>query len=265
MSRSSVVRASVFCAAFLLTLAAAPRVAAKPLLSEKQIFDQLNQERQKAGLPILEWNEPLAEAARSHSLVMAENDKLAHQLAGEPPLQERIALQGVRFTRAGENVALTGHLEDVHLGLMGSPGHRANMLSPKYNAVGIGVIEQNGKIYVTQDFAFQVPVYSEAEFGAALAERLQLPRKATGVWEVNAKPDPLMHNLACSTDGDAAKLSNGVSGSYLVVFSASEPRLPEEVQKAVTAKGYYHMKFGVCFRPDKEHGPGNFWVVAAFS
>jgi len=177
MNRSSVITAWVFCAVFLLVLAVPPRVAAKPLLSEKQIFDQLNQERQKAGLPILEWNDLLAEAARSHSQMMAENDKLAHQLAGEPPLQERIALQGVRFTRAGENIALTGYVEDVHLALMTSAGHRANMLNPKYNAVGIGVIEQNGKIYVTQDFAFQVPVYSEAEFVAALAERLQLPER----------------------------------------------------------------------------------------
>ncbi|HET9365407.1 MAG TPA: CAP domain-containing protein [Candidatus Angelobacter sp.] len=265
MNRSSVTTASVFCAAFVLILAMAPRISAKPLLSEKQIFDQLNQERQKAGLAPLEWNELLAEAARSHSQAMAEKDKLAHQLAGEPPLQERIALRGVRFIRAGENIALTGYVEDVHLALMTSAGHRANMLNPKYNAVGIGVIEQNGKIYVTQDFAFQVPVYSEAEFGAALAERLQLPRKDTGVWKVNAKPDPLMHDLACSTDGDAAKLSDGVSGSYLVVFSASEPRLPEELQKDLAARGYYRMKFGVCFRPDKEHGPGNFWVVAAFS
>lgn len=265
MNRSSVVRASVFCAALVLMLAAAPLAGASPSPEEKQIFDQLNQERQKAGLAILEWNELLAEAARSHSQTMAKDDKLAHQLAGEPPLQERIALQGVRFTRAGENIALTGYVEDVHLALMGSAGHRANMLNPKYNAVGIGVIKQSGKIYVTQDFAFQVPVYSEAEFGAALAERLQLPRKATGMWKVNAKPDPLMHDLACSTDGDAAKLSDGVSGSYLVVFSASEPRLPEELQKDVAARGYYRMKFGVCFRPDKEHGPGNFWVVAAFS
>jgi hypothetical protein len=49
------------------------------------------------------------------------------------------------------------------------------------------------------------------------------------------------------------------------VFTSSEPRLPDQVQKAVTAAGYYHMKFGVCFRPDKEHGSANFWVVAAFS
>jgi len=265
MNRSSLVRASVFCAALVLILAAATRTAAKPLLSEKQIFDQLNQERQKAGLAPLEWNELLAEAARGHSQAMAENGKLAHLLVGEQPLQERIALQGVRFIRAGENIALTGYVEDVHLALMTSAGHRANMLNPKYNAVGIGVIEQNGKIFATEDFVFQVPVYSEAEFSAALAERLQLPRKVTGSLEVYAKPDPLMHDLACSTDGDAAKLSDGISGRYLVVFSASEPHLPEELQKDVAARGYYHMKFGVCFRPDKEHGPGNFWVVAAFS
>jgi len=74
-----------------------------------------------------------------------------------------------------------------------------------------------------------------------------------------------MHDLACSTDGDAVKLTGLIKVGYVVVFTSSEPRLPDEVQKAVAAKGYYHMKFGVCFRPDKEHGPANFWVVATFT
>jgi hypothetical protein len=28
---------------------------------------------------------------------------------------------------------------------------------------------------------------------------------------------------------------------------------------------FQRMNFGVCFRPDQEHGYANFWIVATFS
>jgi hypothetical protein len=241
---------------------------ARPAYSsaERQIFEELNQERQTAGLPALEWNELVAEAARSHSRLLAQNAELSHQFPGELLLPERLAATGARFTVSAENVARTEYLEDVHLALMGSSGHRANMLNPKYNAAGIGVVERDGKIYVTQDFIFLVPAYSEAEFSVAFTEELNQARKAKGIREIDARPDPFLHDLACSTDGSAQKLSDKVNGKYLVVFTSSEPhRLPDKMLKAASTPDYHRMNFGVCFRPDKEHGYANFWVVAAFS
>jgi hypothetical protein len=251
--------------AFLLALALPPNATGSASAAEKQIFDQLNQERQKAGLPALEWNELVAEAARRHAALLAQNGELSHQFSNEPSLPERIGATSVRFTRAGENVARTEHIEDVHLALMTSAGHRANMLSPKYNAVGIGVVEREGKVYATQDFVFQVPVYSEEQFSAAFAEALNESRKTSGFRPLEARNDPYFHDLACSTDGDASSLAGMAERGYVVVFNSSEPhRLPEKLQRATAAPGYHRMSFGVCFRPDKEHGYGNFWVVAAF-
>src|SRR5262249_29474267 len=124
----------------------------KTEVAEKQIFDQLNHERKDAGLPALEWNDLVAKAARRHAEVLVENQQLSHQYPGEAPLPERIGATGVRFTLAAENVARTGYVEDVHLALMNSPGHRANILSSRYNAVGIGLVARDGRFYVTQDF-----------------------------------------------------------------------------------------------------------------
>jgi Cysteine-rich secretory protein family len=240
-------------------------VSASQSPAEKRIFDELNQERQKAGLPALEWSELAADAARHHARMLAESNTLSHQFLGEPSLPERLGATGVRFTNAAENVARTEHIEDVHLALMNSPGHRANILSPKYNAVGIGVVEDQGRIFVTQDFMFRVPVYSEEQFGAAFAEDINHIRKAAGFRELETSNDPYLHHLACSTDGNAASLAGNVSGKYVVVFTSSEPhRLPEKMQKAATAPDYHRMSFGVCFRPDEEHGYGNFWVVGVF-
>jgi hypothetical protein len=149
---------------------------------------------------------------------------------------------------------------------MTSPGHRANILNAHYNAAGIGVVEREGKVYAAQDFVFQVPVYTETDFNSAFAEGFNLARKARGMREIEARADPYLRELACATDGDALKLVGNFSARYLVVFSSSEPRrIPDQLMKAAASPAYQRMTFGACFRPDKEHGYGNFWVVAAFT
>ncbi|MBZ5508085.1 MAG: CAP domain-containing protein [Acidobacteriia bacterium] len=236
-------------------------------IAEKQIFDQLNQERQGAGLPALEWSEQAAQAARNHAQAMVENGQLSHQFPGERSLAERIGATGARFTLAAENIARTGYVEDVHPALMNSRGHRANILSSAYNAVGIGVMEHQNKIYVAQDFLFLVPMYSEEQFGAVFAQAFHLARKSKGRKALDARSDVLLHDLACATEGDAAKLTDKVSDAVaVVVFNSSDPhRLPEEMLGRAANPDFHRMNFGVCFRPDQEHGYANFWVVAAFA
>jgi uncharacterized protein YkwD len=242
------------------------RQAAEREMVEKQIYDQLNHEREKRGLAALTWNDQAARAARSHAQAMVENGQLSHQFPGEPSLPERIGATGVRFTVAAENVARTEYVEDVHLALMDSPGHRANMLNPAYNAVGIGVAEHQGKIYVAQDFIFLVPAYSEAQFISAFAEAYNLARKTKGVRATDAGTNTLLHELACATDGVAAKLSDKIAGARaVVVFTSSDPHhLPEPMLSRAANPDFHRMNFGVCYRPDQEHGYANFWVVAAF-
>jgi uncharacterized protein YkwD len=259
----SAMKAAVICAVIVLASAATTAASSSP--AEQQILDQLNMQRQKAGFAALAWNDQVAEAARRHSQTMAENGGISHQFTGEAALPERVAALGVRFTVSAENVARTEYVEDVHLALMNSPGHRANMLNPAYNAIGIGVVEHKGKIYVTQDFVYQVQEYSEAQFSTAFAEAYTANPKSRGGARIDSQPDPLLHDLACATDGDASKLSGRVEGTYLVVFNASEPRrLPQQLLDRAAESRSQRLSFGVCFRPDTEHGYANFWVVAAF-
>jgi uncharacterized protein YkwD len=234
--------------------------------AEKEIFDQLNHERNEAGLPALEWNDLVAKAARRHTEALLENQQLSHQFPGEPPLPERIGATGVRFTLAAENVARTGYVEDVHLALMSSAGHRANILSSRYNAVGIGLVERENRIYVTQDFVFVVPEYSEAQFSAAFAETVNLERKARGGREIDIRTEALLREMACTTGGDAAKVTDRVTGiRAVVVFTSSEPHsLPQQMLERVHNPDFHRMNVGVCYRPDQEHGYANFWVIATF-
>jgi len=59
----------------------------------------------------------------------------------------------VRFTLAGENLALAQTLPIAHEGLMNSPGHRENILRTGFGRVGIGILD--GGLYgimISQEF-----------------------------------------------------------------------------------------------------------------
>ena len=252
---------------FLLAAAQATQSSASISSAEKRIFEELNHERASRGLTALLWDDHAAGAARAHAQMLAENGQLSHQFPGEATLPERIGATGVRFTVSAENIARTEFIEDVHPALMGSSGHRANILSASYNAVGIGVVEKNGRVYVTQDFIFLVPGYSESQFNSAFAEAFNLARKSKGIRPLQARQDPTLHQLACTTDGNAVKLADELSGiSAVVAFTSSDPHhLPQEINPRVANADFHLMKYGVCFRPDQEHGYANFWVVATFA
>ena len=256
-----------YCAVALLVSVPEASGIVAPSPAEKLIFDQINQERMKTGASILDWNDNAAQAARVHAGLLAENERLSHQFAGEAGVAERLGAAGARFTVAGENVARTGFVEDVHPALMTSPGHRGNILTPKYNAVGIGVVEREGKIYVAQDFVFAIPEYSEVQFAQAFADAFNAARRAKGARHPEAHADPALHEAACSTNGDAKRLADKVSGaSSIVVFTSSIPhQLPEELMLRAAKQDFYRMNFSVCFRPEQEHGYANFWVVVTFS
>ena len=59
----------------------------------------------------------------------------------------------VTASRLSENVGMGGSIDIVHQGFLNSPGHRANMVDTRVNAVGVGVAWANGKVYVVQDYA----------------------------------------------------------------------------------------------------------------
>jgi uncharacterized protein YkwD len=262
---------TIFISVFLM--ACAPRVNGQPRPShsdsqcdasktELRIFYLLNQERELAGLKKLEWNTQAAEAARAHASLLAEHEALSHQFAGESPLRDRLAAAEVRFTSAAENVALADNEDEAHLALMYSSGHRENILNKNYSAVGVGAVEHNGRLYVTQDFVRLVPVYSEEQFQDALTKVLNSARQTEGKTPMLVKKDTSLHQAACATDGRhlGMPVASGFSGE-LVAFTLSEPeQLPAEFLKRASSARL--IKLGVCFRPDRQYGNGNFWIVA---
>jgi hypothetical protein len=119
----------------------------------RQIFELTNADRREQGLPALQWNDALATAAQAHAERMAQEGMLSHQYAGEPPLMERAAQAGAHFEAIAENVATAPDPEAVEQAWMHSTPHRTNILDPKMNALGIGVVARGGALYAVEDFA----------------------------------------------------------------------------------------------------------------
>ncbi len=128
-----------------------PRIDAT---AETRMLQLVNDERARAGLPPLKHDDGLAATAREHARDMLARGYFAHaDPEGRTP-SDRLRTAGVPFAVTGENLALAPTLELAHRGLMDSPGHRANLLSPEFTRAGIGVLDANlhGKMFA-QDFA----------------------------------------------------------------------------------------------------------------
>ena len=252
----------------LLVLALLFMGSAQTAISPEQsrLFDLVNQERQKQGLPKLQWDDHLAQSAEAHNRLVIARDELSHQFPGEPPLGERVGSTGLRFNAAGENLAYAPTVEEVHTGLMNSPPHRANILDPKFNSVGISIVKKEDELYVVQNFAHVLPGYSEDQFRDAVVAAFQEQRHAAKIENIDVRSDPRLHEAACGKNPNPNVVIREVPGATdLVVFTSSVPeKLPAQMKRLAGDRTVKRMNIGVCFRPGKEHGYGSFSVVAAF-
>ena len=113
--------------------------------SEQKMLDLVNQERVKAGVKPLVWDEKLAGVARAHSIDMFKNGYFGHVDLNKLTPFDRMEKAGISYKVAGENLAWAPSVDSAHRGLMNSPGHRENILRPEFGHIGIGVID--GGIY----------------------------------------------------------------------------------------------------------------------
>jgi uncharacterized protein YkwD len=120
---------------------------------EQRMLDLVNQERIAAGLKPLAADPELTEVARRHSADMFTRGYFAHDTPEGISPFDRMHAANVRFTTAGENLALAPTIPVAHTGLMNSPGHRANILRPEFGRVGIGVMDGGMRgLMVSQEF-----------------------------------------------------------------------------------------------------------------
>jgi uncharacterized protein YkwD len=113
----------------------------------------VNNERQKAGLPALQFDGRLWNAANGHANNMARQNLLSHTLDGKGP-GDRISAAGYNWSYYGENIAYNyASAQDTVTGWMNSPPHRANILSPNFSQAAVGsAVNAQGQWYDCMDF-----------------------------------------------------------------------------------------------------------------
>ncbi len=119
---------------------------------ELEMVRLVNVERQARGLPVLEFISPLAAAARKHSEIMLASGNFSHE-AGGSTMEARTRKVLTNVCWFGENITKHFTIQYAVGDLMGSPGHRGNLLDTDFTGIGIGIAKgEDGFLYITQDF-----------------------------------------------------------------------------------------------------------------
>jgi len=175
-----------------------------PEEAEPRLLALLNQARQQAGARPLRPDPELRDIARAHSQDMVGHHFFAHVSPNSGTPEDRLRRSGALVSAFGENIGMGATPEQVHEGLLNSPGHRVNMLLPEYTHVGIAAEKSDSGLLVTMNFGRRpnpadVPT-TTAQVEAAVADL----RSKQGLRPFT--PDPVYRGAA---QAGADKLADG--------------------------------------------------------
>ena len=113
-------------------------------ITASEVLSYTNLERQKAGVSTLQMNQKLNEAALAKAQDMFAKQYWAHNAPDGTQPWAFFKKVNYVYSAAGENLARDFSLtSDVVDAWMNSPTHKANLISPKYSEIGIGVMNGN--------------------------------------------------------------------------------------------------------------------------
>src|SRR5260370_3869220 len=193
---------------------------------------------------------------------MSGAQQLSHQFDGEPPLVERLAATTqLQLDQEGENVAFDLDPEQAQRHLMLSPHHRANLLNPAYNVVGLGVLRSADRLYVVQDFGHALPNYSAAQMKDRIAATVSHARHQA------KQPDLTRHDLSTADDAacsmaEADKLGTSpihqLSPRYtvLTITSLNPDTLPAGSHSVIARRNLRSFSVGACYARTETYPTG---------
>ena len=126
---------------------------------ETAIYNKVNEERAKAGVPALTYNTVMQKYARIKSQDMGDKKYFSHEDLNGNLITTQMKKDGVSYKAWGENIAYIGGnvsadtlAQQFMTNWMNSSGHRENILSTKFSSIGVGVYKIGNKVYATQEF-----------------------------------------------------------------------------------------------------------------
>ena len=140
---------------------------------EDLVFEMTNQARRAKGLPPFIQDAELTQVARAFSDDMLVRRFFDHTTPDGVSFDERIADRYRHRVRLmGENIWYAsgynlGKIQQVAKEIvddwMSSPGHRENILDPRFTHLGVGVSARNHTIRATQEFVGRSKLFSLGE------------------------------------------------------------------------------------------------------
>jgi len=237
--------------------------------AEQRMIELANQSRMQAGLQALKYDSGLSRAARIHAQAMVATHQLSHQFDGEAALPQRLAAETrLQLDREGENVAFDYNADDGHKHLMLSPPHRANLLNPEYNVVGLGVAHSGDRLYIVEDFGHALPTFSLAEAKTRVSSAVTQARRQASQHELQQRELANLDEAACSMakeDKLGTSSIHQLAQRYtLLTFTSLSPgTLPAGASQAMARPTLRSYSIGACYARTNTYPTGVYWIVLA--
>lgn len=214
------------------------------------LLQATNQDRSSQGLEPLRSDPALTKAAWEHAQRMVQSGTLSHQLPGEPDIIVRVQQVGLHCSTVAENVAEAPTAEQINDEWMNSTAHRANLLDPRVNTVGIAIVKRGGELYAVEDFARVVPSMSSPQQEEQVAS--QLARHGIRVRTGN----PLAESYCGGTPSGTRPLP-----ALVVRYSTVDlSQLPTKVAQGIGNGTYHSAIVGAC-SPANQNGFTAYQIV----
>jgi hypothetical protein len=217
----------------------------EPGSPEQQVMDLANADRAQQGLPPFKWDPALAQAAAEHAQLMAQQPALSHQYPGELDLIARAAGAGAHFRSIAENVALAPSPKGLELEWMNSPPHRANLLNPAMNVIGVGLVKKGANYYAVEDFAGGVAQLGPEQIEQKIGQLLQ----QKGLQPAGQTQDA---RHTCEMDHGSA---GGSAPRFVMRWEGTDlSRLPDVLEQRIASGQYHKAAVGACGSNHPEQG-----------
>ena len=230
---------------------------------ERGLLDLANKARAQAGVPLLQMDDGLTQAARAHAATMAAQQQLSHQFSGEPSLAQRLAVNcTLHLDRAGENVALAGSVDQAAENLMHSPPHRENLLNPGYNVAGFGVVRSGSSLYIAQDFGHSLPAYSPRQASDIVSGSVARARRDANLLQLRWIDNNAAPAAACAMAKADSLNAPAQTGRHILRYTTMQPEvLPDSAVTAIEDRAVQGFTVGTCYSRTPTYANGVYWVV----
>lgn len=203
----------------------------------RQLMEATNADRARQGLGPLKWNPALARAAQKHAELMVGQRTLLHQYRGEADVDTRVRQEGAHFHVAAENLAAAQTPAALETEWMHSSRHRANILDPRLNEIGVGIVRQGGYLWAVEDFSAAAAVLSSSQIERTIGQLLN-NRGLESAGDVAAARE------TCAMDHGAA---GGLRPKFVMRWEASSlNRLPDVLEQKISTGRYRTAAVGAC-------------------